>query len=208
MAPTFLFQRVAIFVDYANIDRSAYDHGVRLDYADLLEYLVAGRRLVEAIAYVPIDPNIPQGRDAETEDLWLARYFVKPKLGKRIENTFKCNVDVEMTIDMLNAALVMDIDTAILVSGDSDFMPVVAYLRGRGIRVEVCGFRANTARELTLKCSGYINMEQYLQDRLSEEADEEEGSAADEQEELEGIPVRESREQRSGYVPGESDTSS
>lgn len=161
---TFLFQRVAVFVDYANIDRSASNHGIELDYADLLEYLLAGRRLVEAVAYVPIDPSLPHGRDAECEELWLASYFVKTKMGKPAGDTFKCNVDVEMTIDMMNAALDMDIDTVILVSGDGDFLPVVAYLRGRGIRVEACGFQANTARELMLKSSGYIDMEVYLQE--------------------------------------------
>lgn len=195
---TLLFQRVAIFVDYANINRSASDFGVRLDYADLLEYLVAGRRLVEAIAYVPVDPNVPHGRDAECEDLWLARFFVKTKIGKRIDNTFKCDVDVEMTIDMMNAALDMNIDTVILVSGDGDFMPVVAYLRGRGIRVEVCGFRANTARELALKSSGYIDMEQYLQERLGEgeeaDAEDDAGEQEEEEREPEGIPVRKPRD--------------
>jgi uncharacterized LabA/DUF88 family protein len=169
VTPTFLLQRVAIFVDYANIDRSASDAGVELAYADLLEYLVADRRLVEAIAYVPIDPNVPHGRDGECEDLWRARFFVKTKLGKRTENSFKCNVDVEMTIDMMNAALDMNVDTIVLVSGDGDFMPVVAYLRGRGIRVEVCGFRANTAKELVLKSSGYIDMDEYLQEAMSAE---------------------------------------
>lgn len=174
---TFLLQRVAVFVDYANINRSASDHGVRLDYAALLDYLVADRRLVEALAYVPIDPSLPYGRDAECDELWSARFFVKTKMGKRVDNTFKCNVDVEMTIDIMNAALDMGIDTVILVSGDGDFMPVVSYLRGRGIRVEICGFPANTARELMLKSSGYIDMEQYLYS--GEEAGPEDGEAVE-----------------------------
>ncbi|WP_417733858.1 NYN domain-containing protein [Roseovarius sp.] len=186
MKKTYLFQRIAVFVDYANINRSASDFGIQLDYADLLEYLTAGRHLVEAIAYVPIDPSLPHGRDAECDELWQARYFVKTKLGKRIGETFKCNVDVEMTIDMLNAALDMDIDTVVLVSGDGDFIPVVAYLRGRGIRVESCGFQANTARELVLKSSGYVDMEAYLDERFGEEPDTEH-ELEDEGEE---IPVR------------------
>jgi len=186
MKKTYLFQRVAVFVDYANINRSASDFGIQLDYADLLDYLTADRHLVEAIAYVPIDPNLPHGRDAECEELWQARYFVKTKLGKRAGDTFKCNVDVEMTIDMLNAALDMDIDTVILVSGDGDFIPVVAYLRGRGIRVESCGFQGSTARELMLKSSGYINMEAYLQERFGSEPEEDD----DQEDEGQEIPVR------------------
>lgn len=184
---TFLFQRIAVFVDYANINRSASDQGIRLDYAELLEYLVTGRRLVEAIAYVPIDPNVPHGRDAECDELWQARFFVKTKIGKRTENSFKCNVDVEMTIDMLNAALDMNIDTVVLVSGDGDFMPVVAYLRGRGIRVETCGFPESTARELMLKSSGYIDMQRYLADEPGGAA----GADVGDEDELESIPARE-----------------
>ena len=186
MKKTYLFQRIAVFVDYANINRSASDFGIKLDYADLLDYLTAGRHLVEAIAYVPIDPSLPHGRDAECEELWQARYFVKTKLGKRAGDTYKCNVDVEMTIDMLNAALDMDIDTVVLVSGDGDFVPVVAYLRGRGIRVEACGFQANTAHELMLKSSGYIDMEAYLEERFGEEPTPEYGP----EDEGQDIPVR------------------
>jgi uncharacterized LabA/DUF88 family protein len=156
------FQRVAVFVDFANINRAASDAGVQIDYENLLDYVTADRHVVEAIAYVPVDPRAPTARDMEMEDLWLAGYFVKPKTGKVAGDTYKCNVDVEMTIDMLNAALVMDIDTAVIVSGDGDFVPVVEYLRGRGIRVEACGFQANTAREMILKASGYIDLDQYL----------------------------------------------
>ncbi|HEX8622872.1 MAG TPA: NYN domain-containing protein [Allosphingosinicella sp.] len=160
-------QRVAVFVDYANVNRSASDAGISLNYEDLLTYITANRHLVEAVAYVPIDPNAPAARDGQCEDLWLGGYFVKTKLGKAVGDSYKCNVDVEMTIDILNAALVMSIDTAVLVSGDGDFVPVVEYLRGRGIRVEVCGFQANTARELILKCSGYVDLDYYLSEQES-----------------------------------------
>ena len=166
--------RVAVFVDYANINRSASEQGMRLNYEDFLSYLVADRYLVEAIAYMPIDPRSPTASDAAIEELWLASYFVKTKVGKQTDESYKCNVDVEMTIDMLNAALDMDIDIVVLVSGDGDFVPVVEYLRGRGIRVEVCGFESTMARELILKCSGYIDVDHYANSQY--EADEAEGT--------------------------------
>ena len=144
-------QRVAVFVDFANLSRSASENSISLDYEEFLEYLVAGRHLVEAVSYVPIDPRAPTARDAECEGLWLGGYFVKTKVGKIAGDTYKCNVDVEMTIDILNAALDMNIDTAVIVSGDGDFVPVVEYLRGRGIRVEVCGFMSTMAREMILR---------------------------------------------------------
>lgn len=165
-------ERIAVFLDFANIDRSASDAGANLGYEHLLEYLSAGRHLVEAIAYIPIDPRAQSAMDRQTEDLWLGGYFVKPKIGKVADDTFKCNVDVEMTMDMMNAALVMKIDTVVLVSGDGDFVPVVEYLRGRGIRVEVCGFRETMAREMILKCTGYVDANAYI-DELEQAGDEE-----------------------------------
>lgn len=169
MTATPPFYRVAVFVDHANINRSANDKQIQIDYRAFLDYLVAGRHLVEAITHVPVDPRNPHAMDQEIEDLWLARYLVKPKTGKIQGETYKCNVDVEMTIDMLNAGLDMNIDTVILVSGDGDFLPVVEYLRGRGIRVEVCGFVDNMARELILKSSDFIDAEVYFYQNQSEE---------------------------------------
>ena len=168
------FNRVAVFVDHANISRSARDQCVTINYQEFLEYLVAGRHLVEAITYVPVDPRNPHAMDQEIEALWLGGYLVKPKTGKIAGETYKCDVDVEMTIDMLNAGLNMNIDTAILVSGDGDFLPVVEYLRHRGIRVEVCGFEDNMAREMILKSSGCIVADEYFDQGQDEDEDEDE----------------------------------
>jgi uncharacterized LabA/DUF88 family protein len=46
--------RVAVFFDMSNLYFVARDLGVRIDYARLLEFLVAGRRLVCAYAYVTL----------------------------------------------------------------------------------------------------------------------------------------------------------
>ena len=166
------FNRVAVFVDHANISRSARDKRIEIDYRAFLKYLVADRHLVEAISHVPVDPRNPHAMDKEIEDLWCAAYLVKPKIGKIQGETYKCNVDVEMTIDMLNAGLDMNIDTIILVSGDGDFLPVIEYLRGRGIRVEICGFVDNMARELILKSSGFIDAEVCFNQYQSEDIDD------------------------------------
>ena len=164
--------RIAVFVDFANIHRACSERGLRLDYEDFLWYLAADRYLVDAIAYVPIDPRAPTATDADIEELWLSGYVVKSKKGKKTEETFKCNFDVEMTIDILNAALEMDLDVVILVSGDGDFVPVAEYLRGRGIRIEVCGFEATLAHELVLKSSGCIDVDNYFCEEVEEGADE------------------------------------
>ena len=154
-------ETVVVFLDYANIDRAAADKGYRTDYAALLGYLSEGRFLQEAYCYVPIDPRAPYARDAEIEDLWSAGYLMRSKPGVLAEETYKCNFDVEITLDLMRVAEQLAPAIIVLASGDGDFVPVLVALRERGIRVEVAAFVDNAARAMILKSSGFIDLEVY-----------------------------------------------
>ena len=56
-------EKIIVFNDYANTQRGFRNFGIRPDFADVLDYLAEGRFLVEAHAYLPIDPRHPHGRD-------------------------------------------------------------------------------------------------------------------------------------------------
>src|SRR5213593_1150165 len=58
----------------------------------------------------------------------------------------KANLDVEIAVDMLSLA--GRYDTAVLVSGDEDFVYAVNAVAYKGCRVEIAGFRSNTAPKL------------------------------------------------------------
>lgn len=153
--------KVAVFLDYANIDASSRQLNCNVDYGELLNYLAdeaEERTLQAAYAYVPIDPRQEHAMDATINELWQNGYIVKSKVGTIAGDTYKCNFDVEMAMDISRIAYSNAPDIIVLVSGDSDFVPIVLDMRNRGIRVEVAAFEFAMSRHLALRSSGFINL--------------------------------------------------
>lgn len=97
-------EKLIFFLDYANIDRAANDKLYRMDYKHLLDYISEGRSLIDAHVYVPIDPRNEHKHDREIEDLWLAGYIVHNKIGSITGSSYRCNFDIELTMDILQIA--------------------------------------------------------------------------------------------------------
>lgn len=154
--------KVAVFLDYANINASSRQKNCDVDYGALLNYLAdeaEERTLQAAYAYVPIDPRQEHAMDSAIDELWQNGYIVKSKVGTIAGDSYKCDFDVEMTLDISRIAYVNAPDIVVLVSGDSDFIPIVLELRERGIRVEVAAFEFSMSRQLALKSSGFIKLD-------------------------------------------------
>ena len=81
----------------------------------------------------------------------------------------KANLDVEIAVDMLS--LSSSYDTAILVSGDEDFAYAVNAVAFKGCRVEIAGFRHNTAPKLIDVADRYIELDLML-DKISKNFDQ------------------------------------
>lgn len=159
-------EKIVVFNDFANTQSAFAARGATPDYTDLLDYLGEDRFLVEAQAYVPIDPRNPDGRKRTIESLWRQGWMVHSKVGAFAGETYKCDFDVEITLDLMRTAEIVRPDIVVLLSGDKDFVPVILELRRRGIRVEVAGFaRGNAASEVILKASGFIDLDRYLEER-------------------------------------------
>lgn len=156
-------ERVLVFLDFANVEIPARDRG-GLDYAHLLQYLAEGRFLVDGYCYLPIDPRRQMERVRTIESLWEQGWNVQPKLGKLAGDACKCNMDVEIAIDMLRTAHDIRPDIMVLCSGDEDFLPVVHAVRRMGIRVEAAAFESVAARRLRREASGFISLDAYLRD--------------------------------------------
>jgi hypothetical protein len=71
---------------------------------------------------------------------------IQKELKTFYDGTRKANLDVEIAVDMLSLA--GRYDTAVLVSGDEDFVYAVNAVAYKGCRVEIAGFRSNTAPKL------------------------------------------------------------
>src|SRR3982750_1487459 len=139
--------RVAVFIDGNNLFHAARFHNIDIDYNKLLRVLLGDGRLLRAFFYTGVDIG------AERQQgflLWMRRNgfrVVQKELKTFYDGTRKANLDVEIAVDMLSLA--GRYDTAVLVSGDEDFVYAVNAVAYKGCRVEVAGFRSNTAPRLT-----------------------------------------------------------
>jgi uncharacterized LabA/DUF88 family protein len=160
-------EKVVLFLDYANVNRAAREKRYRLDYHHLLRYVGEGRFLVDAHCYVPINPRNEHRVDGVIEELWRSGYIVNTKMGTIAGGTYKCNFDVEITMDVLKVVYQVRPDIIVLASGDADFVPLIQEVRKSGVRVEVAAFEGTAGADVLLKCSGFINLAVYYESYLA-----------------------------------------
>ena len=148
--------RVAVFIDGNNLFHAARFHNLDIDYNKLLRVLLGDGRLLRAFFYTGVDAG------AERQQgflLWMRRNgfrVIQKELKTFYDGTRKANLDVEIAVDMLSLA--GKYDTAILVSGDEDFVYAVNAVAYKGCRVEVAGFRSNTAPKLIDVADFFIDL--------------------------------------------------
>src|SRR5579863_7652413 len=174
-------EKVVFFLDYANINRALREKRCRMDYHDLLQYVGENRFLIDAHCYVPINPRNEHRLDGEVEELWRSGYIVNTKRGTIAGGTYKCNFDVEITMDMLKAVYQVKPDIIVLATGDSDFVSLIQEVRKSGIRVEVAAFIETAGSDIMLKCSGFIDLAVYYEDYLAAQNGEQGEESVEEQ---------------------------
>ena len=76
---------------------------------------------------------------------------------KREDGSVKGNLDMEIGLGLVNS--IDSYDTAVLISGDADFVCAVNQSRSYGKRVEVASFRTNTSASLIKAADSYLNLE-------------------------------------------------
>lgn len=134
-------ERIAIFIDGANLYSAAKGLAFDIDYRKLLEEFKKHGRLVRAYYYTalvedqdfsPIRPLVDwldyNGYTLVTKP---AREYTDAAGRRR----FKGDMDVEIAIDMLQMAQALD--HIFLFSGDGDFVPAVEAVQRKGVRVSV-----------------------------------------------------------------------
>jgi hypothetical protein len=91
---------------------------------------------------------------------------IQKELKTFYDGSRKANLDVEIAVDMLSLAGCYD--TAVLVSGDEDFVYAVNAVAYKGCRVEIAGFRSNTAPKLIDVADYFIDLGE-IADRVRKE---------------------------------------
>lgn len=130
--------------------------GWQVDYEALLNL---ARRLgvaIEAAVYASRSNGIEKDREnlLDLKRMGYTRLITRP-LRLRPDGTRKSDVDVALAVDIWEAALAGRIDTVILVSGDSDFIPLVDRLVQRGLEVYLVGPDNATAWELAVAATQF-----------------------------------------------------
>lgn len=150
-------QRVGVFIDVQNMYYSAKNlHDSKVDYSNILDSAVQGRKLIRAIAYV-IKADISEEKDF-FDALDRIGYEVKAKELKVFHGgDKKGDWDMGIAIDVVELA--DKIDAAVLVSGDGDFIHLINHLKAKGVRTEVMAFGRSAARELKDNATNFIDMD-------------------------------------------------
>jgi uncharacterized LabA/DUF88 family protein len=134
-------ERIAIFVDGANLYATAKALGFDVDYKKLLGLFRSKGQLVRALYYTALAEDQEYSSIRPLVD-WLDyngfTMVTKPtkeftdSLGRR---KIKGNMDIELTVDAMRMADV--VDHIVLFTGDGDFRALVAALQLKGKRVSV-----------------------------------------------------------------------
>jgi len=134
-------ERVALFIDGANLHAAARALGFDIDYKRLLKYFQEQCRLVRAFYYTALIEDQEYSPLRPLVD-WLDyngfTMVTKPTkeftdaMGRR---KIKGNMDIELAIDVLDMSA--HLDHVVLFSGDGDFRRLVEAVQRRGVRVSV-----------------------------------------------------------------------
>lgn len=148
-------QRVGVFIDTQNLYHSVRNiYQGRVNFGNVLEDAVAGRRLIRAIAYVITTETGEEkgffealtklGIETKTKDLQIFWGGAK-----------KADWDVGLAVDAIKLAPKLDV--VVIVSGDGDFVPLVDYLKAE-TQVEAAAFGPSTSGKLKESVDSFLDL--------------------------------------------------
>ncbi|MHA1731527.1 MAG: NYN domain-containing protein [Promethearchaeota archaeon] len=143
--------RVAIFIDGGYLARLLRDgfRNTRIDFDKLSEILARDLTLLRTYYYY----CMPYQHDPPTDDerkrfskadrfinalKKIPRYEVRlGRLARRESGFVQKGVDVHLAVDLVKLALSRQINQAILITGDSDFVPAIQVAKDAGVLVQL-----------------------------------------------------------------------
>lgn len=164
--------RIFVFIDASNVWQAQKTKGRLFDYAKLKAVL---KKRFEApsieMFYYTAYPKegtreysldgkhkfftyLKKGLGMTVRKKELKRISVQTAGGQSFEE--KGNMDVEMTTDIIHH--MKKYDTAVLFSGDSDFLALVTYIRNGGKKAFVFSSHNNISQELRTGADGYFDV--------------------------------------------------
>ncbi|MEM6901876.1 MAG: NYN domain-containing protein [Pseudomonadota bacterium] len=173
-------ERLAMFIDGANLYHAAKNLDFDIDYKSLLRWATQRGRLIRAYYYTAIDEDQEYSPLKPLVD-WLDYngYTMVTKRPKEFTDSAgrrktRGNMDVELAVDVME--LSPHLDHVMLFSGDGDFAPLVDAIQRKGIRVTVISTtRTNppmVADELRRKADNFFDLSDLVREFAREDRDE------------------------------------
>lgn len=130
-------QCVAVLIDGNNIERSLQSltkKNVFANFDTLVPRLLSDRALNRLVYF-------REGKE------------ISSKLAERLHENFHgsvvpCHKSADIPLTIFATQVAQKVDTIIILSGDSDYVELVRYLKSRGVRVEIAAVEKNTAAVL------------------------------------------------------------
>lgn len=133
--------KIALFIDGANLHAAVKGLGVDIDYKKLLQHFQKQGPLLRAYYYTALVEDQENSPLRPLVD-WLCyngfTMVTKPAKEQTDANgrrNIKGNMDVEIAVDMMEMA--NHVDQMVLFSGDGDFRRLVEAIQYKGVRVSV-----------------------------------------------------------------------
>ena len=145
MSDILINQSVAILCDGNNIERSIHEMSnnqrAMINFDQLIPKLLNGRGLNRLIYF----------REGKS---------ISEKFAERLHENYygsvvPCHKSADIPLSIKATQLASKVDTIIIMSGDSDFVELVAHLKAEGVRVEIAAVKNNTANILLSEANYY-----------------------------------------------------
>mgnify|MGYP001433591000 FL=1 len=145
MSDILINQSVAILCDGNNIERSIHEMSnnqrAMINFDQLIPKLLNGRGLNRLIYF----------REGKS---------ISEKFAERLHENYygsvvPCHKSADIPLSIKATQLASKVDTIIIMSGDSDFVELVAHLKAEGVRVEIAAVKKNTAKILVSEANYY-----------------------------------------------------
>jgi len=150
------FGRIGIFVDSSNVFHSQPKMGWTVDFKKFIQFLKKRGNVTKIIIYycrAKLDERF-------VGMLGAAGYEVRKKLAKQYFNgQLKADMDVNLTLDAVRFMSLYD--TFFLVGGDSDFAPLVEYLKTHNKKSIVLSYRDAISGELLDQTDLFLHFDMF-----------------------------------------------
>jgi uncharacterized LabA/DUF88 family protein len=145
--------QIAMFIDFENIALGLRDASAPFEVRRILDRLLEKGKVIVRVAYADWNRFRSHTQSLHENGIELI------EIPKR-EATGKNSADIRLVVDAMDLSWSKGhIDTFVIVSGDSDFSPLVAKLKENGKHVIGLGMRESTSLLLANGCDEFIYYE-------------------------------------------------